>query len=85
MDYGIGGMKMQVSLDRLPIGIPATVVQMSCPEVLLRRLRDFGMIPGTAVMVRYRSPGGGVTALECRGALLAMRTRDLKGVGVQWE
>jgi len=75
---------MQVSLDQLPVGVPATVVQMNCQEALLRRLEDFGLIPGTRVVARYRSPGGGVTALECRGAVLAMRSRDLKGVHVQW-
>lgn len=85
MDYEIGGMKMQVSLDKLPMGIPATVVHMGCSEALRKRLGDFGMIPGTLIMARYRSPDGGVTALECRGAVLAMRTRDLKGVRVQWE
>lgn len=84
MNYEIGGMKMQVSLDKLPVGVPATVVRMGCTEALQRRLGDFGMVPGTVVVARYRSPGGGVTALECRGAVLAMRTRDLKGVGVRW-
>lgn len=75
---------MQVSLDKLPIGVSATVVHMGCQEALQRRLGDFGLIPGTVVETRYRSPGGGVTALECRGTVLAMRTRDLKGVRVQW-
>ena len=85
MDYEIGGMKMQVSLDKLPMGVPATVVHMGCPKALEKRLGDFGLIPGTTVIACYRSPGGGVTALECRGTVLAMRTRDLKGVRVQWE
>lgn len=77
-------MDMQVSLDRLPVGIPAEVLQVSCSEGLTKRLRDFGLVPGTTVMSRYRSPGGGVTALECRGAVLALRTKDLKGVRVRW-
>ena len=84
MDYEIGGMEMQVSLDKLPMGVPATVVHMACPEALRKRLEDFGLIPGTVVLTRYRSPGGGVTALECRGTVLALRTGDLKGVRVQW-
>ena len=75
---------MQVGLDKLPMGVPATVIHMGCSESLRHRLEDFGLIPGTVVMTRYRSPGGGVTALECRGTVLAMRTRDLKGVRVQW-
>ena len=75
---------MQVSLDRLPMGIPAEVLQVSCSGGLTKRLHDFGLVPGTTVTSRYRSPDGGVTALECRGAVLALRTRDLRGVRVQW-
>ena len=84
MNHEIGGMKMRGSLDKLPLKIPGTVVSMGCPEALRRRLEDFGLVPGTEVTMRYRSPDGGVAALECRGAVLAMRTRDLKGVGVEW-
>ena len=76
---------MEVSLDKLTVGVPATVVHVGCSGALCKRLGDFGLIPGTVVMTRYRSPGGGVTALECRGAVLAMRTKDLKGVLVKWE
>jgi ferrous iron transport protein A len=75
---------MQVGLDKLPTGIPATVVQIGCQEALRRRMGDFGLVPGTQVVARFRSPGGGVMALECRGTVLAMRTRDLKGVRVKW-
>lgn len=85
MDYEIGGMVMLVSLDRLPIGLPATVLQIGCKEELRYRLRDFGLVPGTEVIARYRSPDKGVTALEFRGTVIALRTRDLKGVRVEWK
>lgn len=75
---------MQGSLARLPMGIPAVVLQMGCRKELSRRLRDFGLVPGTTVVARYRSPGGGVTALEFRGAVIALRTQELRGVRVQW-
>lgn len=74
---------MKMSLARLPAGIPAAVVSLSCDRLLVRRLRDFGLIPGTILTVRYRSPYGGVTALECRGAVIALRTKDLQGIQVQ--
>lgn len=75
---------MQVSLDRLPVGVPAVVLQVGCKEELRSRLRDFGLVPGTEVITRYRSPDKGVTALEFRGTVIALRTRDLKGVRVKW-
>lgn len=75
---------MQVGLDKLPIGIPATVLQVGCSKELNRRLRDFGLVPGTEVTTRYRSPDGGVAAVEFRGTVIALRTRDIKGVRVKW-
>ena len=58
--------------------------ELESQEALRRRMGDFGLVPGTQVVARFRSPGGGVMALECRGTVLAMRTRDLKGVRVKW-
>ena len=84
MVYENGGMYMHTSLDCLPIGIPAVVQQVSCRQELNLRLKDFGLIPQTVVTIRYRSPDKGVTALELRGTVIAMRTRDLKGVRVRW-
>ena len=74
---------MKMSLARLPVGIPATVISLSCDRSLVGRLHDFGLIPGTTLTARYRSPYGGVTALECRGAVIALRTKDLQGILVQ--
>ena len=47
------------------------------------RLRAFGMVPGTQVRCRYRRPGGSVTALEFRGAVVALRTRDMARIRVE--
>ena len=76
---------MQVGLDCLPQGIPAVVIRVGCKQELRSRLRDFGLVPGTEVVTRYRSPDRGVTALEFRGTVIALRTRDLKGVRVEWK
>ena len=76
---------MHTTLARLPSGIPATVVSLSCDKALERRLRDFGLIPGTTLRVCYRSLHGGVMALECRGAVIALRTDDLIGIRVRFE
>ena len=74
---------MQTSLDRVCVGKEVVVTSVALPETLQSRLLDFGLIPGTRVCCRYRSPGGQVTALGCRGAVIAMRTRDMRGIQVR--
>ena len=76
---------MQTTLDQLKPGIVAAVTEIRVQETLAQRLRDFGLVPGTKVIARYRSPDKGVTALEFRGTVIALRTRDLKGVRVSWK
>ena len=73
---------MEMSLARLENGVWATVRELAISAALADRLRDFGLIPGTRVRCRYRSPGGDVTALEFRGTVVALRTRDLAGIRV---
>ena len=74
---------MTTTLDRVKPGMQAVVTELGVGEALARRLRDFGMVPGTQVCCRYRSPGCQVTALECRGAVIALRTRDLENIRVR--
>ncbi len=64
-------------------GERAVIVKIDAESPLKRRLRDFGFIPGTTVRCGYRSPGGKVTALEFRGVVMAMRTRDLEKIRVE--
>ena len=75
---------MQCSLDRLPQGISAKVQKLDCKREIVERLKDFGLIEGTMVRVRYKSPDKGVIAMEFRDTVIAMRSRDLKGVKVEW-
>lgn len=74
---------MQMDLDRLEPEQRGMVTQMQTTPKLKRRLRDFGLVEGTEVRVRYRSPDGGVTALELRGTVIALRTRELKKIRVR--
>ncbi len=74
---------MEISLERLEPSVRAVVTKIRSPEVLRSRLRQFGLVPGTQVCVRYRSPDGGVTALELRGTVIALRTRELKKIQVR--
>jgi len=62
----------------------AVVTEIAVGKALGARLRDFGLVPGTAVRCCYRSPDGRVTALALRGSVLALRTRDLQRIRVRW-
>lgn len=64
-------------------GERAVVLEINTGLPLKQRLWDFGFIPGTPVRCGYRSPGGKVTALEFRGTVMAMRTRDLRDIRVE--
>ncbi len=67
-------------LDMLKPGTAAVVTALDCPEPLKARLADFGLVSGTKVRCRYQSPRGDVRALEIRGAVVAVRTSDLRAI-----
>lgn len=73
---------MEISLNRLQTGQQGVVTCIDTDIAFRSRLRVFGMVPGTKVRCRYRSPGGSVMALEFRGTVLAVRTRDVKNIRV---
>ena len=73
---------MILHLDQVCLGAWGSVVSIDTSRDLRARLRDFGLVPGTKVRRRYCSPGGHVTAIELRGSVLALRSRDLHGIRV---
>lgn len=74
---------MLFGLDRLKTGSEAVVIHIGVRQALKDRLRDFGFVPGTRVGCCYRGPGNKVTALRCRGSMIALRTRDLESILVR--
>lgn len=74
---------MEIPLDKLDYGMKAVVTHIGSQELLRCRLRAYGLIDGTEVALRYRSPDGGVTALELRGTVVAIRTKELKKIRVR--
>lgn len=76
---------MILHLDQVCLGAWGSVVSIDTSRALRVRLRDFGLVPGTRVRRRYCSPGGDVTAIELRGSMLALRSRDLHGIRVSME
>ena len=73
---------MEVTLDQLRLGRQGTVTAVDVPAALRKRLRGFGLVPGTCVGCRYRTPDGSVTALELRSSVIALRTRDMRYIRV---
>lgn len=71
---------MEITLSQLCVDKMAVVTHVDTEEKLKQRLRDYGLIPGTIVRCRYRSPDGSVLALEFRGSVVAVRSKDLEAV-----
>ncbi len=74
---------METGLDCIRPGMRAVVTQIYTDAAMQRRLKAFGLVPGTVVRCRYRCPWGDVVALELRGSVLALRTRDLRKIRVR--
>ncbi len=68
---------MEITLDQLRTDKMAVVTHIGAGQVLKRRFRDFGLVPGTIVRCRYKSPDGSTVALEFRGSIVALRAKDL--------
>ncbi|MBR4863874.1 MAG: ferrous iron transport protein A [Oscillospiraceae bacterium] len=71
---------MEITLAQLPLDKMAVVTEILTNESLKSRLHDYGLVPGTIVRCRYRSPDGSVLALEFRGSVVAVRAKDLQRV-----
>ena len=71
---------MEIGLHQLCPGMTARVTRLACDGEFSSRLADFGLVPGTLLSCRYRSPCGRVTALELRHTVLAIRTEDLRRI-----
>lgn len=72
-------------LDALEPGERARVVEIA-PVVQgpqRRRLLDLGVIPGTEVTAEFRSPSGDPMAFRIRGALIALRQPQARGIYIQ--
>ena len=74
---------METGLHCIRPGAVAVVTRIDTEPVLCRRLKAFGLVPGTKVRCCYRCPWGDVTALELRGSVLALRTKDLQKIRVR--
>ena len=51
-------------------------ISVACQGLQRRRLLDLGVVPGTRIQARMRSPLGDPVAYDVRGALVALRRRQ---------
>ena len=79
----IGGITMISTLDQVCKGLWTQVTSVDTSIQLRRRLRDFGLVPGTRVRCRYASPAGDVLAIELRGSVVALRKQDAHRISVR--
>lgn len=71
-----------MTLDELPIGIEAVIMQVGGEGVLRCRLLDMGLIPKTKIMVTKVAPMGDPIELRLRGYTLTIRIEDARSIQV---
>jgi ferrous iron transport protein A len=72
-----------LSLTELPIRAKGRVVQLKAEGGKRRRLLDLGLIPGTTVAAKRRSPSGDPTAFVIRGTTIALRSEETDLIEVE--
>lgn len=67
-------------LASLQCGQEGRVCDLTVTGSMRRRLQDIGLIVGTKIECVQKSPAGDPTAYLIRGAVIALRKEDAKGV-----
>ena len=75
----------KMTLDKLPIGKSAVIVQVGGEGALRCRLLDMGLIPRTRVTVRKAAPMGDPIEIHLRGYELTLRLEEAKEITVNPE
>lgn len=69
-------------LTSLPLRKKAKIIELTARGKKRRRLLDLGLIPGTIVEAKRRSPSGDPIAYLIRGTVLALRKEETNQVEV---
>ncbi len=67
-------------LSGLQPGQQAVIRALSPVGPMRRRLQELGLTPGTHVTCYQKSPSGSPAAFQFRGAVIALRREDSRGV-----
>lgn len=89
LTYQISTVPDAVPLYGLSPGERGTVKEITLTGSMRRRLQDIGLIPGTPVECVGKSPLGDPSAYLIRGAVIALRASDCRGIllrnGTSWD
>jgi Fe2+ transport system protein FeoA len=72
-----------LTLDKLEIGMAATVTRLNSSGANRRRLMDLGILPGTCLHAELKSPLGDPIAFRVRGALIALRREQARQIEIE--
>lgn len=72
---------MKRTLDKLTEGASARIISLHSTGTIRSRLQDIGLIPGTRVTCVQI--GTGLAAYRIRGAVIALRNQDARGVTIE--
>ena len=70
------------TLDQLPIGKTAIVVNLHSRGANRRRMMDLGILPGTRIFAEARSPLGDPVAYRIREGLIALRREQARQIEI---
>ncbi len=73
----------RVPLRRIRENVPAVIVGVRAEGELGRRIRDMGLVPGTAVTVIGRAPLRDPVALRVMGYTLTLRNNEADWIDVE--
>ncbi|HLV09850.1 MAG TPA: FeoA family protein [Halanaerobiales bacterium] len=69
-------------LSSLPVKNSGQIIELTAMGKQRRRLLDLGLIPGTTVIAKRKSPSGEPVAYLIRGTVLALRKEETELVRV---
>lgn len=71
------------SLNELPVGTRARIVEIGGERAFRRRLMEMGLLPGTEIRVIRHTRVGGLVQLEVRGCNLSLRRSEARALMLQ--
>ncbi len=76
---------MQITLDKLPTGNTAKILNINAGDAFKKRLLDLGFVKGTSITNLYKSPFNDPTCYLVKGCFIALRNKDSKNIVVDME
>jgi Fe2+ transport system protein FeoA len=72
-----------IKLSELPPGASAVVSRLESGSAVLTRLRELGVLPGTAIRLVRRAPMGDPLEISIRGTLLSVRRHEAEMIELE--